>query len=301
MKLVKDTIKADGLLLLTAIIWGFAFVAQRSGMEVIGPFAYSAARFALGALSLLPVLVYQKRKARGQMAAPPALGLCTRVLWSIIARTVLFVAASLQQVGLVYTTAGNAGFITCLYVVLVPLMGIFLGRSPGTRGWIGAGMALAGLYILSIGTSFRLAPGDLLEFVGAFFWAGHILVIGHIGSRADAVELSIGQFATCSLLSLVAALIREPHPFAGVVPAAIPILYGGILSTCVAYTLQIIGQRKAHPAHASIIFSMEALWAAIGGVLLLHEPVTTRLVVGGLLMFAGMICSQLEPRKPAEG
>lgn len=292
----KDFIKSDGLLLLVAIIWGFAFVAQRSGMEVIGPFAYGAARFALGALSLVPVLIVQRRRA-ATPGAHPRMSLTARIVWSVIVGVVLFTAASLQQIGLVHTTAGNAGFITCLYVVLVPIFGIFLGRSTGRRTWIGAALALVGLYILSIGSGFKLAPGDLLEFIGAFFWAAHILVIAKAVSHVDAVELSIGQFATCSVLSLVAALVFEPNAFAGTRAALIPILYGGLMSTGVAYTLQVVAQRKAHPAHASIILSMEALFAAVGGVLFLHEPVTARLLGGGALMLAGMIYSQLEPPK----
>lgn len=299
MKSVKAMFKADGLLLLVAIIWGFAFVAQRSGMEVIGPYAFNGARFALGAFSLVPLLILQRRREARKGSIPERMSLQSRVLWGVAAGTVLFIAASLQQIGLVYTTAGNAGFITCLYVVLVPLMGFFLGRATGVRIWIGAVMALAGLYILSIGAGFSLAPGDLLELIGAFFWAGHILVIAHLGSRIDTLELSIGQFATCSLLSLIVALVREPNAFAGLIPAAIPILYGGLFSVGIAYTLQIVAQRDAHPAHASIILSMEALFAAIGGVLLLQEPVSTRLVLGGVLMFAGMICSQLEPKAVA--
>jgi drug/metabolite transporter (DMT)-like permease len=285
---VKDMIKSDGLLLLVAIIWGFAFVAQRSGMEVIGPFAFSGVRFALGAVSLLPVLMIQRRREarNGFIRLSPV----RRIMWAVTAGTALFIAVSLQQVGLVKTTAGNAGFITCLYVVLVPVVGIFLGRATGLRIWIG-------LYILSIGAGFQFAPGDLLEFIGAFFWAAHILVIGQVGSRVDAVELSVGQFATCSVLSLITAVIFEPNAFAGVRPALIPILYGGLMSTGVAYTLQVVAQRKAHPAHASIILSMEALFAAIGGVMFLHEPVTARLLAGGGLMLAGMLCSQLEPRK----
>lgn len=296
LRFVKDTIKADGLLLLVAIIWGFAFVAQRSGMEAMGPFAYGAARFALGALSLVPVLIVQRRGA-ATTGAQPRMSLKARVLWSVIVGVVLFTAASLQQIGLVHTTAGNAGFITCLYVVLVPIFGIFLGRATGRRTWIGAALALVGLYILSIGAGFTFAPGDLLEFMGAFFWAAHILVIAKAVSHVDAVELSIGQFATCSVLSLVAALMFEPNAFAGTRAALIPILYGGLMSTGVAYTLQVVAQRKAHPAHASIILSMEALFAAVGGVLFLHEPVTARLLAGGSLMLAGMIYSQLEPAK----
>lgn len=299
MKFVKGMIKADGLLLLVAIIWGFAFVAQRSGMEVIGPYAFNAARFALGALSLVPILVLQRQRERRKRLEPtiPRLQPWVRAAWGLLAGTVLFIAASLQQIGLVTTTAGNAGFITCLYVVLVPMVGFALGRTSGVRIWVGAAVALAGLYILSIGSSFTLAPGDLYELIGAFFWTAHILLIDRIGTRVDALELSIGQFATCSVLSLVTALVREPQAFAGLVPALVPILYGGLLSVGVAYTLQVVAQRTAHPAHASIILSMEALFAAIGGVLLLSEALTTRLVVGGLLMLAGMICSQLEPPK----
>lgn len=295
--MVKDMVKSDGLLLLVAIIWGFAFVAQRSGMEVIGPFAFSGVRFALGAVSLLPVLVIQRRREarNGVVRLSP----WKRLTWAVTAGTVLFIAASLQQVGLVKTTAGNAGFITCLYVVLVPIIGIFLGRATGPGKWAGAVLALIGLYILCIGAGFKLAPGDLLELIGAFFWAAHILVIAQVGSRIDAVEFSVGQFATCSVLSLVTAVIFEPDAFAGVGAALVPILYGGLMSTGVAYTLQVVAQRKAHPAHASIILSMEALFAAIGGVMILHEPVTVRLVAGGALMFAGMTCSQMEPRKHA--
>ena len=266
-------------------------------MEVIGPYAFNAARFALGTLSLLPLLVLQRSREARKGLSPARMSLRSRVLWGVAVGTILFVAASLQQIGLVYTTAGNAGFITCLYVVLVPLVGFFLGRSTGIRIWIGAVLALIGLYILSIGAGFALAPGDLLELIGAFFWAGHILVIAHLGARIDTLELSIGQFATCSLLSLITAVIREPNAFAGLIPAVVPILYGGLLSVGVAYTLQIVAQRNAHPAHASIILSMEALFAAIGGVLLLQEPLSTRLVMGGVLMFAGMLCSQLEPKK----
>jgi len=292
---VKRLIKSDGLLLLVAIIWGFAFVAQRSGMEVIGPFAFGGVRFALGAISLLPVLLIQRRReARsGFVRLSPG----KRVMWSVTVGTVLFIAASLQQVGLVKTTAGNAGFITCLYVVLVPLIGLFLGRATGRMKWMGAALALIGLYILSMGAGFKFAPGDSLVFIGAFFWAAHILVIAQVGCRMDAVELSVGQFATCSVLSLIAAVIDEPNAFAGLRPALIPILYGGLMSTGVAYTLQVVAQRTAHPAHASIILSMEALFAAIGGVMFLHEPVTGRLLIGGALMLSGMICSQLEPRK----
>jgi drug/metabolite transporter (DMT)-like permease len=290
----KTTLEADGLLLLTAAIWGFAFVAQRSGMEVIGPFAYGAVRFALGAGSLVPLLVFTRGR-RGATAPAPR-SRAWRAGCAGLAGLVLFAGASFQQVGLVYTTAANAGFITSLYVILVPMAGALLGRAPGARIWIGAALATAGLYVLSVGDGFTIAPGDLLVLCGAFFWAGHILLINWLVVRMQALEIAVGQFVTCALLSLVAALVLEPAPFAGVVPAAVPILYGGLLSIGVAYTLQIVAQRTAHPAHASIILSMEALFAGVGGVLVLGEPLTARLAIGGALMLAGMVVSQLERR-----
>ncbi|HET8734491.1 MAG TPA: DMT family transporter [Anaeromyxobacteraceae bacterium] len=295
MSTSRSTLEADGLLLLTAAIWGFAFVAQRSGMAVIGPFAYGAARFALGAASLVPLLVVLKRR---RSAAPPrrrSLGF--RVRGAGLAGLVLFAAASLQQVGLVHTTAANAGFITCLYVILVPIVGALLGRASGARIWAGASLALAGLYVLSVGDGLSMAWGDLLVLGGAFFWTGHILLITWLAARMEALEIAFGQFVTCAALSLITALMVEPRPFAGVVPAAVPILYGGLLSIGVAYTLQVVAQRTAHPAHASIIMSMEALFAGIGGVLILREPLTARLAAGGALMLAGMIVSQLERRR----
>jgi drug/metabolite transporter (DMT)-like permease len=290
----KTALEADLLLLLTAGIWGFAFVAQRSGMEVIGPFAYGAARFALGAGSLVPIFAFARRR-RG--AAPSRRrSRAWRVGCAALAGLVLFAGASLQQVGLVYTTAANAGFITSLYVILVPIAGVFLGKATGARTWIGAVLALAGLYVLCVEEGVTMAPGDLLVLLGAFFWAGHILLITWLVARMEALEIAIGQFVTCAGLSLVAALAVEPAPFAGLAPAAVPILYGGLLSIGVAYTLQIVAQRTAHPAHASIILSLEALFAALGGVLLLGEPLTGRLVAGGALMLAGVVVSQLAPR-----
>jgi drug/metabolite transporter (DMT)-like permease len=297
MNRAGSTLKADGLLLLTAIIWGFAFVAQRSGMQSMGPFAFNATRFALGAAVLAPFLLLRRRRITQTTPSSAT----KRLAWSALAGLVLFGGGSLQQVGLVTTTAANAGFITSLYVILVPLIGFCFGKSSGVRIWIGAILAVVGLYILSVGAGFTMARGDILQLVGAFFWAGHILLINHLVSRMEALEIAVGQFATCAILSLLAALIFEPSPFAGLRPAAIPILYGGLFSIGIAYTLQIVAQKTAHPAHASIILSMEALFAGIGGVLLLHEPLTLRLVLGGLLMLAGMIVSQLEPRAVHSG
>jgi drug/metabolite transporter (DMT)-like permease len=211
-----------------------------------------------------------------------------KVFYSAIVGTVLFCGTSFQQAGLVTTTAGNAGFITALYVVLVPLVGIAFGKRSGPRIWIGAVLALAGLYILSVDSGFTISKGDILELVGAFFWTMHILVVGRFGSLMDGLELAVGQYLTCAFLSL-----------AGTLAAAVPILYGGVFSTGIAFTLQIYAQKTVHPAHASIIFSLESLFAAIGGIILLGEPLTIRLAIGGVLMLGGTIISQMEPASPS--
>jgi drug/metabolite transporter (DMT)-like permease len=297
MTISKSALKADGLLFLTAAIWGTAFSAQRSGMESLGPFAFNAVRFAVGALSVLPLLILSRRRSHsavGPSGAPrPSLG--RKLAYVGTTGAVLFCGTSFQQAGLVTTTAGNAGFITALYVVLVPIVGIAFGKRSGLRIWTGAILALAGLYVLCVGSGFSIAKGDAFELAGAFFWTLHILVIGRFGSKMDGLELAVGQYLVVSVLSLFGALAFEPALFAGTLPAAIPILYGGIMSTGIAFTLQIYAQKKAHPAHASIILSLESLFSAIGGIILLGEPLTSRLAIGGVLMLAGTIVSQLEP------
>jgi len=295
----KGALGADALLLTAAIIWGFAFAAQRSGMEHIGPLAYNGVRYAIGALVLLPLVAARRRRGATELpaSAPAALRGGRKAAGIALAGTILFAGSILQQLGLVSTTAGNAGFITSLYVVLVPLIGLAFGKRSGLTIWLGAALALAGLYVLSVSGSLSMNEGDLFVLAGSLFWAFHILVVAKLVGRIDAIELSAGQFAVCSAYSLAAALVFEPRPFAGVLDAAIPILYAGIMSCGVAFTLQVVGQKTAHPAHASIILSMEALFGGIGGILILGEPLTARLVAGGALMLAGAVVSQLEPRR----
>jgi drug/metabolite transporter (DMT)-like permease len=295
MALSKSALRADGLLFLTAIIWGLAFSAQRSGMASVGPFAFNAVRFAIGALSVVPLIIITRTRER--TAGPsggPRPSRAKKLAYISVTGVVLFLGTSLQQTGLVTTTAGNAGFITCLYVVLVPIAGFAFGRRSGPRIWLGAALALSGLYVLSIGSGFNMRRGDILELAGALFWTAHILVVGRFGSLMDALELAVGQYAVCSLLSLAGALALEPRAFAGTMGAAVPILYGGICSTGIAFTLQIYAQKTAHPAHASIIMSLESLFAAIGGIVVLGEPLTLRLAIGGAMMLSGTIVSQLE-------
>lgn len=287
----KREMKSNMLLMLTAAIWGFAFVVQRVGMQYMGAFAFNGVRFALGSISLVPLIIYFKNKKAAEQLedAPPASALVP----GIIVGSVLFFGASLQQAGLAYTTAGKAAFITGLYIVIVPLLGIFLKQRTGVNTWIGVVLAASGLYFLSVNEDFTIAIGDFLEIIGAFFWAVHILVIDHFTKKVDALKLSFVQFAMCSLLSIIAAFIFEDISISGIGQAAIPILYGGLLSVGVAYTLQVVAQKHAKPSHAAIILSMETVFAAIGGALLLGEDLGGRGYFGCALMLAGMLLTQV--------
>ncbi|MFZ1201044.1 MAG: DMT family transporter [Desulfobacterales bacterium] len=288
--MTSPTLKSDVLLLLTATIWGFAFVAQRVGMDFVGPFAFNGIRFALGSLVLVPFIL---KHGRGSVQ-PPADRRPVNILWGgFLAGLLLFTGASLQQVGLVYTTAGNAGFITGLYVVIVPVLGLFIRQRPNAGTWIGVLLAAVGLYLLSITDRFSIAFGDLLVLIGAFFWAGHVLLIGWLAPRTDSLKLAFTQFAVCSALSLLTSAVVETTTVAGIWRAALPVLYGGVLSVGVAYTLQVVAQRHAHPAHAAILLSLEAVFAAIGGWIVLGERLTARGLLGCTLMLSGMLLSQL--------
>ncbi|MDR0443098.1 MAG: DMT family transporter [Treponema sp.] len=333
----KRALRADILLLLTAAIWGFGFVAQRSGMEYVGPFAFNGIRFILGSFSLLPLILVRRNKlidnkVTGSVVKP--LPVRRLILPSLAAGSCLFVAVMLQQFGVIFTTAGNAGFITCLYVVLTPIFGIFLGRKTGPATWLGSILTLAGLYFLSIAgkdAEGSINPGDIIIVISALFWTVHVLLIDrlmNIGTSIDPIELSAGQFAVCGVLSLFGAFLFEPHvvsvtgridpsllsaglfawlPFpalvtalwAGTVPfslmkALIPILYGGLCSVGIAYTLQVIAQRDAPPAHATIILCFEGCFAALGGALIRSEKIGAWTLLGFSLMLAGMLGSQWE-------
>ena len=287
------TVKSDALLLTTAIIWGFAFVAQRVGMDYVGPFTFNGIRFAIGSLSLLPLLVLSRNEQAASCNILPPAGLKTVLLGGSALGLALFSGASLQQIGLVYTTAGKAGFITGLYVIIVPILGLFWRQQPKVGTWIGAVLATVGLYFLSVSEQFTIELGDLLVLIGAFFWASHVLIIGWLSPRINPIKLAFSQYLACSILSLFVAAFVEDITMSSIFQAAIPILYGGLLSVGIAYTLQIIAQREAHPAHAAILLSLEAVFAAFGGWLVLDEIIPARGLFGCGLMLAGMLLSQL--------
>ncbi len=229
-----QAIKSNILLLLTAIIWGFAFVAQRVGMEYIGPFMFNGIRFALGFFSLIPLVLFTERAAIKDKKAgknkTQGDNSNTKILLTggILAGLALFIGASMQQIGLVYTTAGNAGFITGLYVVIVPIFGLFTKSRPDAGTWTGAIFAAIGLYLLSVTDNFTIAFGDLLELIGAFFWAGHVMILSFFSPRVNVLKLALIQFATCSVASLLTGLAIETTTLSGLSGALVPILYGGV-------------------------------------------------------------------------
>ncbi|AJA47285.1 transporter protein [Clostridium pasteurianum DSM 525 = ATCC 6013] len=290
----KQVVKANLLLLLAAAIWGFAFVAQRVGMKYIGAFTFNAVRFALGSISLIPLILFYNNKntlknKKGDLKHVFTAG--------VLAGILLFIAASLQQVGLLGTTAGKAAFVTGLYIVFVPIMGIFLKQYIGINSWAGAIIAIMGLYFLCVTEKLSISYSDFLELLCAFFFAIHILVIDYLSQRVDTLKLAFFQFSTCSILSLITAISFENITINGILQASIPIIYGGICSVGIAYTLQIVAQKHAEPSHAAIILSMEAFFGTIGGFIILKEHLGVKGILGCALMLIGMLLSQAKISK----
>lgn len=285
-------LRANLLLLACAAIWGFAFVAQVVGGHV-GAFTFNATRFAIGAASLLPIVAWLDRRG----GVTPEEG---RRRWraalvpGLVCGAFLYGGSSLQQVGLESTTAGNAAFVTGLYVVLVPLAGLLLFRHRTTRNtWVGVALAVVGLWLLTVGADLAVNPGDALNLGGTVFWTAHIIAIGHFARRLDVLRLSVAQFAANAGYAAVTAFVVEENPFVGVPDAVGPILYAGVISVGVAYTLQVVGQKDAVASHASMIMSLEAMFGAIGGALFLGEVMSGRGYVGAALMMAGILVAQL--------
>ncbi len=309
----KKQLQSSLILILTAFIWGFAFAFQREGMDHIGPFTFNWGRFMLGSLSLLPVIYVLGRidkKNRG--GDPEDLEMKSKknaatLKAGLICGTALFVGASTQQFGLQYTDAGKAGFITALYMVLVPIFSIVLKKKVHINAWIGVVIAAFGLYLLCIkaGGNFAMATGDLIILIGSTVWAIHILVVDHFVAHINVPKMSAIQFATCSALSLLLALFTElPQMGNGTVQiisalgfglkdAIIPLFFTGIVSCGLAYTLQIVGQKNSAPTVASIILSMESVFAVIGGVLLLNEVLTFRESMGCVFVLVAVIVAQI--------
>ena len=289
----KALMKSNILLVLTAMIWGFAFVAQRSGMEHLGPFTFNAIRFALGGISLIPLLLLNQKRKFDNIRFLPFLKDKILLKGGVVAGIILFLGASLQQYGIVYTSAGKAAFITGLYIILVPILGMMFKHKTSYGTWIGAVVATLGLYLLTVRNDFTIDSGDILVLISAFFWAAHVLWISHVSPKTDPIQLAFFQFMICSILSLIITLFIEVSTIQNIIDAMFPILYAGLASVGIAYTLQVVAQRNAHPSHAAIIMSLEAVFGVIGGWIILNESIALRGLLGCTLMFAGMIISQI--------
>ena len=280
------------VLILVSAIWGFSFVAQRSGMDYVGPYTFNGVRFLLGSLSLLPLYFLQKDRVKLSRDQFKKIALSGLLLGSA-----LFIAASLQQIGMQYTTAANGGFITSLYVVLVPIFYLFLKRKVRVHIWIGAILAVIGLYFLSVKDGLSINWGDSLVLMSAIFWAIHVMMIGYFAPKYSILLISIIQFATTAILSLAVAFAIEDVIWTQIVQGYIPIVYGGLFAVGIAYTLQVFAQKKVASEQAAIILSFESAFAMLGGWLLLNEQHGWRSLMGAGLMMIGIIVSQVKWRK----
>ena len=294
--MITKTAQANIALSLAAFFWGTTFIAQSRAMDNLSPMAYGGLRFTLGALCLLPLAFWRARKLIGESG--DRRGLIR--LWFLgagVSGGILFLGISLQQYGLVWTTAGKAGFITSLYVVLVPVILRLMGYKIVAGEAIGAGLALTGLYLLSFTSGLSsLSLGDGLVLIGAWVWAGHVLTLGWFSPKMDSIILGLGQALVCGFLNLVGTVILGQWPaWANVTAAWLDIVWGGIFSVALGFTLQVIGQKNAAPAPAAIILQMEAVVAAVAGALFLNEVITFRMFMGMTIMLAGMLISQLWP------
>ncbi len=297
MKYSQTHLTGTLTLLLSAVIWGFAFVAQRAGMEFVGPFTFNGIRFALGGLVLIPWVLRLRAKGSEVAQLAPSLH---RWIAVGLAGLVLFVSANLQQIGLVHTTAGKAGFITGLYVVIVPLLGLFWRHRVSAFVWAGCILAAGGMYLLSVVGAFSISLGDALVLAGALGWAIHVYLVGWLAQRMHPLRVAILQFVICSALSLAVAVLTETIRLPDILSAGWMIAYAGILSVGVAYTLQVVGQQRVDPAQASVILSLEAVFAVIGGWILLGETLSTRGLIGCALMLAGMMLAQVRSQSDSK-
>ena len=294
------------LLILTAFIWGVAFVAQSVGNAYVGPWTFTASRSVIGALFLIPCIAFlDKLKSKEAATSDNAAAkdeqknTKTLIIGGICCGTALAIASMLQQYGIAYTTVGKAGFITALYIIIVPILGIFFKRNPGLRVWISVLLAVAGLYFLCMTDSLSLGKGDLLVMLCALVFSFHILIIDHFSPMVDGVRMACIQFAVVAVICGIPALIFEQPSLSSILDAWAPILYAGMLSSGVGYTLQIVAQKNYDPTVASLIMSLESVFSVLAGWVILGQSLTPRELFGCALMFGAIILVQLPDRKKA--
>lgn len=294
----KFVLRQSALLLLTASIWGVAFVAQSAGMAYVGPFTYNGVRNILGGLVLLPCirLLDKIRDGKGGQAGGAKAGK-QLLIGGLCCGLILFAASSFQQLGIQYTSVGKAGFITAMYILLVPVMGLFIHKKVGFKVWIGVAFAVCGLYFLCMNDRLRLERGDALVLVCAVIFSLHILVIDYFSPRVDGVRMACIQFWVCGILSMIFSFVFETPQFGSILAAWKPVCYGGIMSCGVAYTLQIVGQRDMNPTVASLILSLESVVSVIAGFLILHQMMSKRELFGCCLMVVAIVLAQLPEKR----
>ncbi|MCI8856427.1 MAG: DMT family transporter [Clostridiaceae bacterium] len=287
----KTSLRSSLLLFLTAVIWGVAFVAQSAGMEYVGPFTFNAVRSVIGGIVLIPCIFILNRGKQNRR--PSRQGRRDLIRGGICCGIFLAAASSFQQFGIQHTSVGKAGFITALYILLVPLLGLLFGKRVSRRVWIAVAIAVLGMYLLCVNEGFSIAFGDLLVMVCALLFAVHILVVDYFSPRADGVQLSCIQFFTCGLICAVGMFLFEKPSFQQILTAWMPVLYAGVMSCGVAYTFQIIGQRDTDPTVASLILSLESVVSVLAGWLLLHQALSLRELGGCALVFCAIVLAQL--------
>ena len=294
----KNSLRGESMLLVAAFIWGIAFIAQRVGGNMIGSFTFNAVRMLIGGFTLLPCIYLLRNKTT--IDNKPDV---TKKQWinknkqlyigGILCGIILFFASNLQQIGLSYTTASKAGFLTALYIIIVPIIGIFFKKYPSITLWISIFFALCGIYLLCITDGFNISTGDILVILSAFAFSIHILAIDHFSSYVDGVKMSCIQFFVCGFLSSIAMFLFETPVLSSILHAWMPLLYTGVLSCGIAYTFQILGQKNVIPSIASLIMSLEAVFCALGGWILLGETLTFKELIGCLLVFSAIILAQI--------
>ena len=292
------------LLMLAALIWGSAFVAQSVGMDYLGPFSFNCVRSFMGSLVLLPVIWFMDRQKKetaehdGQKTEEGTREQNKKVLLSggLCCGVILTLSTSLQQIGIKYTTAGKAGFITALYILIVPLLGLILGKKVGNKTWLGVALAVAGMYLLCIKEGFSISYGDFMVLLCALVFSLHILAVDYFSPRVDGIRLSCIQFFVCGCISAVPMLVWEHPEISQIIRAWQPLAYAGVLSSGVAYTLQIVTQKHLNPTVASLLMSLESVFAVLTGWLVLNERLSLKELLGCVLVFTAIILAQL-PQK----
>ena len=306
---MNHNLKYNFLLMLAALIWGSAFVAQSVGMDYLGPFSFNCVRSFMGSLVLLPVIWFMDRQKKetaehdGQKTEEGTREQNKKVLLSggLCCGVILTLSTSLQQIGIKYTTAGKAGFITALYILIVPLLGLILGKKVGIKTWIGVALAVAGMYLLCIKEGFSISYGDFMVLLCALIFSLHILAVDYFSPRVDGIRLSCIQFFVCGCISAVPMLVWEHPEISQIIRAWQPLAYAGVLSSGVAYTLQIVTQKHLNPTVASLLMSLESVFAVLTGWLVLNERLSPKELLGCVLVFTAIILAQLpqKQKKPA--